>query len=367
MRSSNNPFTPTFGIVPPYLAGRADLIGEIGDAFDNGLGDPNLCTVLVGARGCGKTALLSCICDEADRRGWVSVRVVAAPGMLEDIAQRTLENASGLVERAGKRKLTGLSVAQLLGLEWTVAPDGPTNWRGRMSAILEELGNRGVGLLICVDEISLAVDEMVQLASNYQLFVGEDKQVALVMAGLAKNTTDLVDDDRVSFLRRARTRKLGRIRDVDVRLAFLRTVEDAGKTVGDAALAKAVEAIGGYAYMMQLVGYCSWACSGSETEITEAHVERGIESARLEFRSGVLDSTLREMSRGDRAFARAMLADEGGSKLADVARRMGKGTNYASTYKSRLLKQGVIAELPGGYLDFDLPALRDYLRERIGE
>ena len=46
------------------------------------------------------------------------------------------------------------------------------------------------------------VGELVHLAANYQLFIGEGRKVALVLAGLPKKTTELVDDDRVSFLQR---------------------------------------------------------------------------------------------------------------------------------------------------------------------
>ena len=41
-----NPFTPTFGIIPPFMTGREALIEELSSAFSNGLGDPNLCTIV---------------------------------------------------------------------------------------------------------------------------------------------------------------------------------------------------------------------------------------------------------------------------------------------------------------------------------
>lgn len=75
-----NPFTPTFGIVPAHLAGRQGVLRDMRQAFENGLGDPNLSTILVGARGTGKTALLSCIADEAQQRGWIVVNVARRLG-----------------------------------------------------------------------------------------------------------------------------------------------------------------------------------------------------------------------------------------------------------------------------------------------
>lgn len=73
-----NPFTPTFGIVPPIMAGRTYLIDDVVRALDRGPGDPNLATIYVGARGTGKTALLSYLSSEAQRHGWISVGVAAA-------------------------------------------------------------------------------------------------------------------------------------------------------------------------------------------------------------------------------------------------------------------------------------------------
>lgn len=53
MAAFNNPFTPTFGIVPPYMAGRTYVIEDIVRALDRGPGEPNLATIFIGARGTG--------------------------------------------------------------------------------------------------------------------------------------------------------------------------------------------------------------------------------------------------------------------------------------------------------------------------
>ena len=50
MEYSKNPFTPTFGSVPPFLAGREHILRDINRGFINGTGDPNLSTIVTGAR-----------------------------------------------------------------------------------------------------------------------------------------------------------------------------------------------------------------------------------------------------------------------------------------------------------------------------
>lgn len=59
MQCSKSPFTSTFRSVPPFLAGREHILRDINRGFINGPGDLNLSTIFTGARGTGKTALLS--------------------------------------------------------------------------------------------------------------------------------------------------------------------------------------------------------------------------------------------------------------------------------------------------------------------
>ena len=362
MTELRNPFTSTFGIVPPYLAGRDLLLSEMGRAFEGGLGDPNLSTLFVGPRGSGKTALLSCVGNEARESGWIVVDAVAEPGMLMDILMHATVEAEGIIDSPAKRHLSGSNLGNVVGLEWEREGPEPSNWRMDMELLLGKLGENGTGLLVTVDEVRVDVDELVRLVSGYQLFIRASFTMGLVMAGLPANVTDLVDDKRVSFLRRARERYLGPIGDADVSRAFRRTIEQGGKTIEDDALAVAVNAAGGFPYMIQLVGYHTWAESGYEPVIREEHASRGADGAKAEFTRGVLDRTWREMSKGDRTFAQAMLPDGGTSTLTDVAKRMGRGTNYASTYKKRLMRQGIISDRGGGTFDFDIPMMREFLQ-----
>ncbi len=363
MTNLRNPFTPTFGVVPPYLAGRHGALQSMKRAFENGVGDPSLSTILIGARGSGKTALLSSIGDEALQKGWIVVNTVASQGMLEDILERTIEAAGNTLELNPKSHVTGINLGELFGIEWTRDSSQNSNWRTRMNAILEKLAETDTGLLITVDELNPQIDEMIQLTSIYQLFIREGKKVGLVMAGLPKNTTDLMDNERVSFLRRSRQQYLGPIGNADIEVAFRKTLAITGKSIQDDVMQKAVEAIGGYPYMMQLVGFYAWEEAGDSKEISLGHLERGIKLAGAELRHSVLESTYRDLSKVDRLFLMSMLSEDAPATITTVAKRMGKGANYASTYKTRLMRLGVIGERSGGSFDFDLPYFREYLEE----
>lgn len=68
--AGNNPFKPSFGVSPPVLAGRGDLLDSFEDAFDAGPGHPDYTALLVGVRGAGKTVALNAIQQQAHSRDW---------------------------------------------------------------------------------------------------------------------------------------------------------------------------------------------------------------------------------------------------------------------------------------------------------
>ena len=225
----------------------------------------------------------------------------------------------------------------------------------------------GLGLLITVDEVVASLDEMINLAAVYQLFVREQRRVALVMAGLPNNISALLNDKSVSFLRRAQQHKLDTIPDPDVREAFRETAAIGDRGVTSDALEACVSAIEGYPYMLQLVGFRCWQASNLSGVISAEAAERGIEDAREDFRSHILEPTFRELSEVDVRFIEAMLADDRESRISDVAKRMGVESRYASKYRSRLLAEGVIEQVARGVVRFALPEFKAFVQEELGD
>ena len=360
----DNPFTPMFGKVPAYMAGRERIVDDMIAAFEGNGADPNLCSIFTGARGTGKTALLTYLGYRAEQAGWVVASVTAAQGMLDDILQRLKDAAGHLLPAEPRRKLHGVEIAPLGSISWEHVPEPVGNWRTQMNALLDSLAKVGAGVVITVDELDPTFDEMTQLVTVYQHFVRENRKVALLMAGLPYRVNTLLSGKSTSFLRRAARHDLGSIPPYEVKEAFRLTVEDGGKTIEDEALDGAVHAIGGFPFMFQLVGYRAWNASRQDAVITAEHVRQGAAVAQEELEARVFDATYAELSEGDKAFLAAMNADGAFTLRADLAERLGKGSSYVSTYKKRLLEAGVIEEPETGVFKFALPGFGDYLMRR---
>ncbi|MFZ2757102.1 MAG: ATP-binding protein [Atopobiaceae bacterium] len=364
MPIGENPFTPSFGEVPAHVAGRRSVIEAVLRALKSERRRPDLTTLLSGARGTGKTALLSLLARDAEGLGWISASVTAMPGMLEDIELRTMREARHLLPESKGVHVTGVSIPQVAGISFERDEGRQGNWRSRMDDLLDALETTGTGLLITVDEIDVELDELKQLATVYQHFVREGRKVGLLMAGLPNNVSSLVSNKTVSFLRRAQIVYLGRIEDYEIEDAMDRSIREAGRSIGKEDLRRAVRAIDGFPFMMQLVGYRAWEANPDHEEITSADVSLGIEIAGQEMRSRILEATYRELSPEDIRFARAMLDDEGDSRIADIRGRLGKSSSQIAQYRKRLMDAGVIGARSRGFVGFDLPLFREFLEEK---
>lgn len=82
---------------------------------------------------------------------------------------------------------------------------------------LDKLAAHDTGLLLTIDEADPELDEMIQIASVYQLLIRENRKIAVLMAGLPSHISALLNDRSVSFLRRASQYHLGKIEDYGYR------------------------------------------------------------------------------------------------------------------------------------------------------
>lgn len=357
-----NPFTPIFGKVPAVMAGREAIIQDMIDALEGNGSSPDLCSIFTGARGTGKTALLTYLGFRAEQAGWIVASTTAGEGMLEDLLQRARAASAHLIDQSSRAKLTGVSIANIGGVTWASDVPSPENWRTAMVGVLDALAETDTGILFSVDEVDASLEEMAQLASVFQLFVRENRKVALIMAGLPYQVSALLSGKTTSFLRRAARHELGSIPAYEIKEAFRLTVEEGGKEIDSNALAMACDAAGGFPFMFQLVGYRSWNAARDSEIIGCDAVSKGIEIAKEELASRVYDATVAELSRGDLEFLEAMRC-EGSTTRDEVIAATKRPGNWASRYRRRMLEAGVIDEPRPGEYRFALPGFGEYLKK----
>ena len=359
---TNNPFTPNLNVVPKTLVGCFQILNDMEKTFNNWRNDPNICSLFIGPRGSGKTALLSVVGDMARKNGWIVVDSVSQKDMLIDIYQKISLQASEILPSSSKTKISSLNLGQILELSFDSQKEANLNWNNQFDLLISELSANDVGVLITIDEILTNQEDLSYLVSLYQLLRRKGLKLSLMLAGLPSNILNITSGDSTSFLRRATHYILGNLEDGDVRLAFEKTITNNGKKIERDALEKAVKEINGFPYMLQLLGYGIWEEANGNKTITLSHVNKGVEYAKARFTTSVLYNTFLELSNKDKEFLYAMLACGDVCSNKDLESITGKSSGYLSTYKKRLLSTGVIQELPGKKLSFALPFFKEYLK-----
>lgn len=97
MIPNDPPYTPSFGISPPVLAGRDEVLAETMAALRAGPRHPRFGSGLMGNRGVGKTAVLDAIGERVRRElGWPVLhrQVMGDMDLLADISAGLVESLS---------------------------------------------------------------------------------------------------------------------------------------------------------------------------------------------------------------------------------------------------------------------------------
>lgn len=240
--------------------------------------------------------------------------------------------------------------------------------RSRLTQLISILQPNGTGLLITVDEVhACEPTEIRELASAIQHLIREEQEIAFAAAGLAVALEGkLLRDSAITFLRRADRHTLGAVDLHDVAYAINETIRQGGRTITSDALTAAAEATAGYPFLIQLVGHTIWKHDPTSPKITLEHVRQAVPTVPRRLGALVHNPALRDISDVDRSFLLAMAQDDGPSPIRAIAQRMGVSKDYANVYRSRLRAAELIVPAGRGYIDFELPYLREYLREHAG-
>lgn len=363
--ASANPFKPTAGAEPPVLAGRKKVIDDFTDGLTEGPGAPGRLMRISGPRGSGKTVLLTELGDIAKDKGWVVVDETAGKGLVDRITERLA------------RQLPEANASMDIDLGFVKAHAGVSSGTGGadIRTVLDEAAGRigKKGVLVTVDEVQDAdKGEMAAISQAVQHLIREKKDVAFVFAGLTMGVADFINGEAMTFLRRAKAEQLKSIPDDDVAEAFEKTFGDSGMPIAGNALSDAVTATGGYAYMVQLVGYNVWKVArrhfGESPAVTTEDVREGAEMAMGDYVEAVIEPALSRLSKRAMSYLVEMSGSDGPSSTGCVAKSLGVPAQSLSSVRASLIAKQVIEPTEArGYVDFAIPWMRKYVGDHAVE
>jgi len=361
-----NPFKPSFGTQPPILVGRDSIIEDFRYGLRSGPGDPFRFIVFTGARGTGKSVMLSELGTVAASEGLICVRVNSGNNLLKQIVDRLLVEASELLDKPGFR-LTGVNLPIVGGgitLEHEAAYE--YGWSVQFEQLVKQLNSLGTGLYLALDEIHYSgIEQLRELFASIQTLISLEQNLAVAVAGLPHAVSDVLNDEVLTFLSRATQHTLAEVPIPEVTKALKQTINDNGRAISTVDLQTAAESSFGYPFMIQLVGYYCWIQNEKRKTISSGDVEEGIATAKRRLGSTIHSVTLKDLSRVDKTYLAYMASGETPVSSTEIAQRMGVSISYASQYRRRLIAAGVIEPYAHGQVDFAVPYLKDYLQEHI--
>lgn len=356
-------FQPTFGNRPEQYIGRDGVIEQFMEGLREPVGSRNRCTLFLGQRGMGKTALLLELSDRAQKAGYVVARVTAHEGMPGAIIEQFQLNGSQYFND-DKRRVTGVSAGVLgfsFGLTFSEAAQKQYGFRSKMSLICDKLAEKGKGALILIDEVRTSA-AMRDVAASYQELVGDRKNIAIAMAGLPHAVSSVLNDKVLTFLNRATKVELGLISTNLIRAYYDRAFRSAGIAISDALLDRAALSTRGFPYLMQLIGYYVIQYAGVDGTVTEGMMDKAEKAAMKDMEDNVFKPILSPLSDNDRLFLRALVKCGGIVTTARLQAVLGKKGPAIQPYRKRLIEAGVIEAPRRGELVLAVPYLEDYLK-----
>ncbi|MDR0830370.1 MAG: ATP-binding protein [Prevotellaceae bacterium] len=357
-----NQFNPSFGELPYCILGREQVIENIKLAFENNLNDPYRTVLFSGARGIGKTVLLEKIVEISLEYGFVSVNITAGNTMIKDLFDQLFERTQHLLYE--QKKIKSVSIKNF-NVEF-FGDDQTLGLRTRLERVLVKLNELGVGLLITIDEIYKAAHGLGEIVIAYQHYKREGRNVALMLAGLPKNVSDILSDSEetknYTFLRRAERVVLKDIDIEEVAQLYYETFNAEKKSLTKENADFMAEITKGYPFMVQLVGYYVWRKTGDKVE--KAEMLAGIEEAKERLGVLVFSASLNDISGKDTEFLLAMANFETPVATADIMKAMGVSQGYIQQYRIRLLETELIYSPTYGKLDFSIPYFKEFLLQK---
>ncbi len=394
MNPRTNPFSPGAGTQPPELAGRDDVLEDVGITLERlKHGAFSRSSIFVGLRGVGKTVLLNRVRELAEEQHFLTIFIEAheekrlpsllIPHLRKVLLQLNTPDQVSELARRGLRVLKSfasnfkakISLADHVEVELGVTAEHGTADSGDLEHDLSEL-------LVAIAEAAKEKSASVCLIIDELQYLNETEMSALIMAlhqvsqrklpfilyaaglplilGLAGRSK--------SYSERLFTfPKISVLSQVAARQAIERPVALLGVSFDPAAVDAILEKTGRYPYFLQQWGYEAWNIAPS-APITLDAVKNATARAIAQLDDSFFRVRFDRLTKREKDFMFAMVHVGGeAQRSGDIAEKLGVKATSIGPLRSSLIRKGMIYSPAHGDNAFTVPLFDDFLRRQLSK
>lgn len=346
MKYKDNPFSLDFGAKPELYIPRVEEENKIYRSFLSDNPSTHL-YLLIGARGMGKTALMTAIADKIrNEDNWIHIDLDSEDNTMQDYLFQ-LEDKTKI--KLPKVKFSVNLKAVSLDVNWE---EKACSIRLEIDKLLNVLASNNQRLLITIDE-AVNSTQMREFASYYQHCIREKYPVFVLMTGLFKNIRALQNSRSLTFLRRATKIEITPLSIGRVSLEFEKILN-----ISHEEAIKLAKLTGGYSYAFQMLGHLMF---DADAKKLDDDVFRDYKYTLYE---NSYEKIWEELSDNERKVVEIIASsDDEDISVSDIKKKLAMDNNNFSTYRDTLIKSGVVLNTSYGNLGLCLPLFKDFVKE----
>ncbi len=343
---ASNPFDISFGKKPHESITRFVQSKEITDVFSSDIITQQI-YMITGVRGSGKTVLMNTIAAYFElHEDWIVIRLNPDRDLLTSLgAKLCSHHVCTEIFRKAKINLS------LFGFGMEIEGSTPIpDIESAIENMLKALKRQHKRLLITIDEVTNNAP-IRTFAGSFQIFIGQELPVFLLMTGLYENIEALQNEKNLTFLYRA-----PKIRMTPLSINAIATrYADIFSLPYEQALVLA-HATKGYPFAFQALGFSMWNHKDNPA-VYMAEYRQLLEEY-------VYEKIWSELSAKDKRIADGIAHCPEG-RISQINTYLGLKPNEINQYRKRLIRKGIADGDEHGYLRFTLPLFEQFVLDQL--
>lgn len=359
----SNPFMPSFGRFPKIVIDQQEVLTD----YLTGLAthDAKYQTSLVyGTRGAGKTVFLLNVQRSLKKLDkWYFIRLNNGQGNLLFQLLHSLQRIAGISLVDLLKKVTSLNVLGN-GITWhALQESNQIDYDEYLQILLKRLKKQRKSVLIGIDEIEIS-DDVRAFGSEYQTLIGNEYDLSLLMTGLPSRISEVQNDNTLTFLLRSNRIYLSPLDEISITNSYEKAFSHGDREIDYMVLDKLSNAVQGYAYAFQTIGYYAWRYSQKTLKLDDKVYQQTIKSAKEELFRNAYERMYMDISKTDKNFINAIIKVKSDLiSIKQLQKILHKPVNYISVYRARLLDDQLISAPRRGYVKLALPFFAEFVKK----